>query len=134
VGVTTANEDDPEACHDGHEIHGTVVRVNGGVFRISIHGTVPKGLNPNRWLSVTPRWPQLEEHGTRKIAVISLRLGLRGCCAEDCTALSTARIGSRPRSTDAEGDEAVRRRPSAQKICTYRLDNGAFIDGTPGTQ
>jgi hypothetical protein len=38
VDVTTL-KDDPEAWHDGLIYQGTVVWVNGGVFRISLIGT-----------------------------------------------------------------------------------------------
>jgi hypothetical protein len=63
--------------------------------------------------------------------VISLRLGLRGCCAEACTPCLQARIGTRadrptPTVKGMFAEDLLR-----DKICTYRLDNGSFIDGTP---
>jgi hypothetical protein len=61
--------------------------------------------------------------------VISLRLGLRGCCAEARTPCLQARIGTRadrptPTVKGMFAEDLLR-----DKICTYRLDNGSFIDG-----
>lgn len=60
VDVTTL-KDDPGILADGQSLIGFVVPVNGGVFRILLHGTSQRGMIPNRCLSVHATSAQLEE-------------------------------------------------------------------------
>jgi hypothetical protein len=111
---------------------GTVDRVNGGVCRISLNGTFLPGMSPDRWLSVHATSAWLEVPGCEEDAAgISLRLGLRGWCAEaEASGRREARL------EQGQIDRCRRRRGWCRrllcnKICTRRLDTLSFIDGMP---